>query len=64
MAPLTRSQVLALREQLLAFRERVEGGELDATVSTRYRIDGAIVALSTVLGDSPGDVTELLSRSD
>jgi len=62
--PLTRAQVLALRDQLLAFRERIVDGQLTASTGTLNRLDGAIVALGAVLGESTDALTELLAPED
>jgi hypothetical protein len=58
--PLTRTELLELRDSLLAVRARVQSGELCGSRSLLARLDGACVALSVVLGETPDDLLDLL----
>ncbi len=49
--PLTHAQTGELRDQLAATLAAIEAGDLTATAATRHRIEGALAALSAVIGD-------------
>ena len=48
--PLTRPEVAALAADLRTMLDRIEAGDLDASVSMRHRIEGAIAVLDVVQG--------------
>jgi hypothetical protein len=47
---LTRAEVAALASDLRAMMDRIEAGDLDATIAMRHRIEGAIAVLDTIQG--------------
>ena len=49
---LTRKQITALATELRTMLDKIEAGDLDATISMRHRIQGAVTALDAVLGRS------------
>ena len=49
---LTRKQITALAAELRTMLDKIEAGDLDATISMRHRIQGAVIALDVVLGRS------------
>jgi transcription elongation GreA/GreB family factor len=57
---LTRKQITALAAELRTMLDKIEAGDLEATTSMRYRIEGAITALEVVLGKTSMDVFEEL----
>jgi hypothetical protein len=48
-----------LRDGLRRMLDRLESGELTASAATRHRIEGAVVALSVVLGESSAEALGL-----
>jgi hypothetical protein len=57
---LRRTQIKALRDDLLDLHRRIAAGELTATPSTIHRIEGAVAALGAVLGDLEATPDKLL----
>jgi hypothetical protein len=57
---LTRAQVEELAETVAALLAKLDEGELSATPSLRYRLEGALVALRAVLGDAGEALRDLL----
>jgi hypothetical protein len=55
---LTRKQITALAAELRTMLDKVEAGDLDATISMRNRIEGALTVLDMVLGHSPESIRE------
>ena len=49
---LTQKQITALAAELRTMLDKIEAGDLDATISMRHRIQGALTALDVVLGQS------------
>jgi hypothetical protein len=58
---LTNSQVLALADQLRSLLSHIEGGAMDASTATRYRIEGAVAALDVALGRQSSLLAHLTS---
>lgn len=56
---LTRSEISALAQDLKAMLVAIESGELAASAALRHRIEGAITALDTALGNRPSTDIEL-----
>jgi hypothetical protein len=48
---LSREQIADLASQFTVLLEKVDSGELVASTSTRYRLEGAEIALRAVLGE-------------
>lgn len=61
---LNRTEIRALRDDLLALRRRISIGDLTATPSTVHRIEGAVAALGAVLGDVEATPDRLLDRPE
>jgi len=59
--PLSRAELRRLADQLSELLAKVVSGELDATAATRYRLEGALVALAAALG-RPSGLLDLTSR--
>lgn len=60
--PFTRTEVIELTDRLRGLLEMVDEDNLSATTAMTYRIEGAVTALDTVLGnDSP--LTDVLDAS-
>jgi len=49
---LTRKQIAALAAEFRTMLDKIEAGDLDATTSMRYRIQGAVAVLDVALGRS------------
>jgi hypothetical protein len=61
---LTRQQTEALADQVGRLLDQVRSDELTASTSTRYRLEGALVALEVVLGRVGGLVERLTQNPD
>jgi hypothetical protein len=62
--PLNRRDITMIADKLLELKRQMDGGELEGTLSMRYRVEGAITALEFVLGVSTESVIELLLEKD
>ena len=49
--PLTRSEMADLARSLQALLDAISNDELTASTATTYRLEGAVTALETVLGN-------------
>lgn len=59
---MTRAETEALAASLAALLAKIDAGELTATPSLRYRLEGALVALRAVLGDASDALRDLLGE--
>jgi len=55
---LTRMQITALAAELRTMLDKIEAGDLDATISMRHRIEGSLTVLDMVLGHSPESILD------
>ncbi len=59
---LSRGQVQELARSIRLVLDQIDGGELAASAATTYRLEGAVVALLTALGERSEDLVEDLLR--
>lgn len=49
-----------LADRLAALLAAIDSGELTASAATRYRLEGAVVALDVLNGEAPADILDRL----
>ena len=60
--PLTKLELASLADQLRTLLGKIEGGTMEASTATRYRIEGAVAALDVALGVASPLLADLTSR--
>jgi len=53
---MTGQQLADLADSLRALLARIDAGDLDSSAATRYRLEGAVVALDVVTGKASSEI--------